>query len=102
MGTSQILPMPDSPRRPNKSSPLSLSQILPDNSDVLVRHLDETDLSFAERNPLKVLHNRYLKGPCIARGSFAVVKEAYDLSEDRIVAIKVFKVCLFVSLSSFC
>ena len=92
MGTSQMLLTQDSPRQITKTSPLSLSQILSsDNCDMVVKHLDDDDVLYAERNPPKVLHGRYLKGPCVARGSVAVVKEAYDLWNDCVVALKVFK-----------
>ena len=63
-----------------------------DNCDMVVRQLDDNDVSYEQRDPPKVLHGRYLKGQCVARGSVAVVKEAYDLWNDCVVALKVFKV----------
>lgn len=48
-----------------------------------------------ERKTTKILKNRYILGNLIGRGSFAKVKEAYDLKLHKIVAIKIFNVNKF-------
>ena len=45
-----------------------------------------------ERKTTKILKKRYILGNLLGRGSFAKVKEAYDLKLHKIVAIKIFNV----------
>lgn len=45
-----------------------------------------------EKKTTKILKNRYILGNLLGRGSFAKVKEAYDLKLRKIVAIKKFNV----------
>lgn len=45
-----------------------------------------------EKKTTKILKNRYILGNLLGRGSFAKVKEAYDLKLHKIVAIKKFNV----------
>jgi len=55
------------------------------------RIIDDKDAKVEKKNKACLMHDRYLKGPIIGRGSFAIIKECFDLNTRKTVAIKEFK-----------
>lgn len=65
-----------------------------------ITQLQPSDVVYMQRSVPKVLRDRYLLGDVLGRGSFAKVREAYDMREKRIVALKIFHVCKTLPLPS--
>ena len=61
----------------------------------LTRTMSMTSTNPSERSRTvpKNLSNRFLVGNIIGRGSYAKVRDAYDLTHKTVVAIKIFNVC---------
>jgi len=59
-----------------------------------ITQLQPSEVVYVQRSLPKVVNDRYLVGDVLGRGSFAKVREAYDLREKRIVALKIFQLNL--------
>ena len=60
-----------------------------------VTRLKPEDIVFKQKSRPKTLRGgQYLVGSILGQGSFAQVREAYDTKEKKLVAIKIFNVCI--------